>query len=243
MTQISINTTQNVDINFEVAALGDRFAAYILDSLIKIAYIIFMNKLVFSFERTNFDNWSMIALTIIVYSPVIFYSLILETFLEGQTIGKKSLGIKVVKLDGYQAGISEYLIRWIFRLIDISGSFYIIGLVSMITSKKMQRIGDIAASTAVISLRNKINISHTIFQNLEQEYVPRYPLVIKLSDNDMRIIKDTYISAKKNDDILLLDKLADKIKDVTGIIQQEKNVKAFIDKIIKDYNFYTQNLS
>jgi uncharacterized RDD family membrane protein YckC len=49
--------------------------------------------------------------------------------------------IRVVKIDGYQAGFGDYMIRWVFRIIDIS----IIGLISAIVSKNNQRLGDIAS--------------------------------------------------------------------------------------------------
>ena len=65
------------------------------------------------------DDWSRIAIIISFYLPVVFYSLLFETFLDGQTIGKRIMKIKVVKIDGYQAKVSDYLTRWFFRIIDL----------------------------------------------------------------------------------------------------------------------------
>ena len=66
------------------------------------------------------DDWSRIAIIVSFYLPVVFYSLIFEALLEGQTIGKRIMKIKVVKIDGYQASIYDYLVRWFFRLIDLN---------------------------------------------------------------------------------------------------------------------------
>jgi uncharacterized RDD family membrane protein YckC len=57
-----------------------------------------------------------------------------------------------VKIDGYQASFGDYMIRWVFRIIDVSFAG-VVGLISMIVSKNNQRLGDIASGTAVISLK------------------------------------------------------------------------------------------
>jgi uncharacterized RDD family membrane protein YckC len=247
MTQLSINTTQNVTINFSSASVGERIAAYFLDSLIKIAYgivifYVFFYTLSLNLIINELDNWSRIAIYMIFALPIIFYSLVQESMLEGQTFGKKIVKIKVVKIDGYQASFGDYLIRWLFRIIDISMSSGIIGLIAMVVNQKTQRLGDISAGTAVITLKNKINISHTILEDIGEEYKPKYPLVIKLSDNDARIIKETYQAALKNSDYDIINKLTTKIEAVTGIKNDLESKKEFIQTILKDYNFYTQNM-
>lgn len=157
--------------------------------------------------------------------------------MEGQTFGKKAMKIKVVKIDGFQASFGDYLMRWFFRLIDIG----LVGLVAMIVSKNNQRLGDMAAGTAVISLKSKINISHTILENLKDDYVPTFAQVIKLSDNDVRIIKENYLKAIQNDDRTVITKLSVKIQEILKIERDASKFteRNFISTIIKDYNFYT----
>jgi len=248
MTQLSINTTQNVNINFTAATIGDRILAYILDFLVKAAYVIFIYSIFFYalginklMERMN-DKWSEASIQFLFYLPVIFYSLIFESLLEGQTLGKRLLKIKVVKIDGYQASFGDYIMRWIFRIVDVNLSSGIIGLVSIIASEKSQRLGDMAAGTSVITLKNNININHTILEEIDVNYVPTYPLVIKLSDNDARIIKETFNNARTNRDYQMISKLKVKIEDVTGIRSQSGNEEDFIRTILKDYNYYTQKM-
>ena len=161
--------------------------------------------------------------------------------MEGQTFGKKLMKIKVVKIDGFQASFGDYLMRWFFRLIDVFSNSGIIALVSMIVSKNNQRLGDIASGTAVISLKSQVNISHTILENLKEDYKPVFPQVIALSDNDIRIIKENYQKALKIDDRQVISKLSNKIKEILKL--EPDSVKfterQFINVIIKDYNFYT----
>ncbi|MBC5833583.1 RDD family protein [Flavobacterium sp. F372] len=246
MNQLSITTTQNVNINFTAASVGDRIIGQILDMLVQLAYIISVSYLLdytgFSDNLDFKDSWSTRAVYIMIFSPVIIYSLLQESLWEGRTIGKKIMKIKVIKIDGYQAGFGDYLIRWLFRTVDVLIGSGIIGLIFIATSKKNQRLGDIAAGTAVISLKNKININHTILQELHEDYVPIYPEVIKLSDNDMRIIKDTFETCLQSKDFVTISKMRKKIIDVTGIKYNSNTDVEFMRTVLKDYNFYTRNM-
>jgi uncharacterized RDD family membrane protein YckC len=248
MVELQINTTQNVNINFTAASVGERILAWGIDWLFKIAYIIVTYQIMFKILKfdemvKNMDNWSQIAVFLMFYLPVIFYSLLFETLLDGQTPGKRIIKIKVVKIDGYQASLADFVIRWIFRIVDLNMMSGVVALISIITSSKNQRLGDITAGTAVISLKNNVNISHTILEDLKQDYVPTYPMVIKLSDNDARIIKDTFKTARKSKDYKTLIKLRAKIVEVLELKDIKHNTDhEFIDTILKDYNFYTQNM-
>ena len=117
-----------------------------------------------------------------------------------------------------------------------------IGFFLILFTKDNQRFGDIIANTVVIYLKDEVKFSETILENISNKYVPTYPNVIKLSDNDARIIKNTFQSAKKFDDFKTLIKLRSKIQEVTQIKSVHKSDKEFIDAVLKDYNFYTQNM-
>ena len=246
MTQLSINTTQNVNINFTAASVGDRIFAQLLDILVMIAYAVVVGVLLditgLSTTIEAMDTWSVMGAYGIIYSPIMFYTIVQESLWEGQTIGKRIMKTKVIKLDGYQAGFGDYLIRWLFRLVEILIGYGIIALIAVIASKKSQRLGDMAAGTAVITLKNKVNINHTIIQDINSDYVPTYPLVIKLSDNDVRIIKETFETAVTTRDFATIIKLREKVLSVTGIKNQSGNDQDFIRTLLKDYNYYTQNM-
>lgn len=244
MSQISITTSQNVNINFALSSIGERMFAFLLDWLIKGAYIAVALYLFFSVLNLekyvdSLDPWSQMTIYILFMLPITLYPLVFESMMQGQTPGKKIMKIKVVKIDGYQASFGDYLIRWVFRVIDTS--MIIVGSLSIIISKNNQRLGDIAAGTAVISLKNSINISHTILENIQEDYKPTFPQVIGLSDNDMRIIKDNYVKALKYDDRQIITKLSNKIKELLKLeIDPTKlTERQFIGIVIKDYNFYT----
>jgi uncharacterized RDD family membrane protein YckC len=248
MVELQINTTQNVNINFTAASVGERILAYVIDWIIKIAYAIVIYQIMFKLFQIDdlvkdMDYWSQMAIYVVFYLPAMFYTLIFETILDGQTIGKRIIKIKVVKIDGYQASLSDFVIRWFFRIIDLNMMSGVVALIAIIVSSKNQRLGDMTAGTSVIALKNKVNINHTILEDLKTDYMPTYPNVIKLSDNDARIIKDTFTTAKATRDYQTLIKLRNKIKEVVEIkaVKQSNDVE-FIDTILKDYNYYTQNM-
>lgn len=239
MSELQINTTQNVKIMFNTVSVGERLLAFFIDMAIKIGYMMVLSWTFGAFD--NMDEWSQIGINTILGLPVMFYTLVLESYLQGQTIGKRVLKIRVVKIDGYQASFSDYAVRWFFRIVDI----YIFGLgfFIMLFNKKSQRLGDMAAGTAVIGLKDHVKMSHTILEKLKADYKPTYPNVIKLSDNDARIIKNTFITAKATKDYQTLIKLRKKLIEVTGIKEvKHSNDMVFIDTILKDYNFYTQDM-
>ncbi len=246
MSEIQINTTQNVNINFTLASVGERILAHLIDLLIKFAYagiiVWILSGIIDSSPRLKeLDQWSIISIYVVLLFPFIFYSLALESLFEGQTLGKKAKKIRVVKIDGYQASFVDYVIRWFFRIVDLNMLSGFIALVSIIVSEKGQRLGGMTSGTSVISLKNKIRISHTILEEIGEDYKPQYPTVINLSDNDMRIIKETFTTARDAKDHETLLKLRRKVEEVIGITSTKDTV-TFLNIIIRDYNFYTQNM-
>ncbi|MDO3693744.1 RDD family protein [Wenyingzhuangia sp. chi5] len=250
MAEIQITTTQNVNLDFKSAELNHRMLAWFIDFLIKGAYISILAYILFglldllkSFQEL--DTWSMMAVVIVLGIPVIFYTLVMESFFDGQTVGKKVMKLKVLKIDGYQTGFIDFFIRWIMRIVDLNMFSGIIALVFIGSSKKAQRLGGMASGTAVVSLRNKVNISHTILDETisTNNYQPTYPSVVRLSDNDVRIIKENYLRAKAKKDHDLLLKLREKIVVVMNKEPlPEQTTEQFLDTVIKDYNYYTQNM-
>ncbi len=243
MAQIPIATAQNVQIVFNAASVLERIWASLIDWAIKIAYAIVIFYVVFYQFGINeyidgLDRMSESAIYTIAIIPIMVYSLLLEILLDGQTFGKKLIKIKVVKIDGYEAGFGEYFMRWLFRLIDLMILNGLIAVITCTATKYTQRIGDLAAGTAVITLKNKIGISHTILQDVESDYVPLYPQVIRLSDNDVRIIMENFKNAVQFNDLEKMGKIASKIEEVIKV----KNASApgpFIRTILLDYNYYT----
>uniref|UniRef100_UPI0039A4B504 RDD family protein n=1 Tax=Ornithobacterium rhinotracheale TaxID=28251 RepID=UPI0039A4B504 len=241
MNYIAINTSQNVKIEFPLAHFSDRAIAYLIDFAIRAAYVIILLYLLNEVLRVDTvveDNWSLSAIYIIALLPAVLYSLVCNVLMEGQSVGKKIRKIQIIKIDGYQANFADYLIRWLFCLIDIYFSSALIGISSMILNNKNQRLGGIASGTAVIDLKDKASINHTILSEIGTEYKPSFSQVLLLNDADMQIIKTRFDIAKASRDYKVIQKLSHKVKEVTQIESQMRDYE-FLETIIKDYNFYT----
>lgn len=244
MSKLFITTTQNVPLFFTPASVGERILAYFVDMLIKYAYIIIVYLIFFTgLDLTNVlreADWAVIIILFLFFLPVIFYSLACEWLMEGQTFGKKLTKIRVVKIDGYQGGFFDFFLRWILRIIDIQ-IMYLPGLISMMGTKHTQRLGDLAAGTAVVTEKSKYNISHTILMDVEDTYKPYFAQnqILLFTDNDIRIIKENANTALKQHNYELMDRLSQRIEKVLNLRNPFDTQTDFIRTLIKDYNHYT----
>src|SRR4028119_1999780 len=106
MQTVRIQTAQNVFIEYQPASVGDRIIAYLIDGVVVWSYIIICATILASMKIN--ETWLYV---ILLGIPYLFYDLLLEILMDGQTIGKKARDIKVVKLDGTQPTIASYLLR------------------------------------------------------------------------------------------------------------------------------------
>ena len=94
MHTIAVRTTQNVFIHYPLASVGDRILGYLIDLLINIVYLVAMIVLLSSLEIETI--WVLISLLVL---PYLFYKLLFEIFMNGQTPGKRAMNIKVVRVE------------------------------------------------------------------------------------------------------------------------------------------------
>lgn len=238
MEEFQIETAQNVGILQNVANLGDRMLAYLLDSLIIFTYSLLMILLLVSLELEPRDTW---AVYLLVMLPAFMYYVLLETFWDGQTIGKFALKTRVVKLDGSKPTFANYLVRWLLRIIDVVFTSGGVAVLTILIRGKGQRVGDIAAGTTVISEKTKVKLSDTLLRELPADYKPTYSQVTLFKDSEMQIIKTLYDTAKRKGQHNVILKLRDRIVEVMGVETLERPID-FVDRVIKDYNYYTQNM-
>lgn len=253
MPVIQIATPFNIDIEFEVAEFHKRFLAYLIDFIVLVFYMFSMLYLLFGTFSVGEGSYGFVF--IIVLLPMLLYTLITELAMGGQTLGKKILGIKVVSLDGGEATLGQYLLRWfmrfyewgfiIFSLFWGNGFFgfmlLILGgvtsIIVMIMSAKSQRLGDLVAGTVVVNTKSKLTVHDTIFQHVRQEdYKVSFPEVMRLSDRDINTIKNVLVQSKKTNQYEMCNRVAFKVQEVLKI-GSEMYAYDFLEKIMEDYNY------
>ena len=238
MEQFQIETAQNISIDQNTAHLGDRMLAYIIDSFVIGIYIILSILLLVSMNVDFEDAW---AIYLLLNLPAFLYYVLLETFMNGKTIGKSLMHIRVVKIDGSKPNFASYLVRWLLRIVDVVMTSGGLAVLTILIRGKGQRVGDIAAGTTVISEKKRITLNDTVLRELPADYQPRFPQVTVFKDSEMQTIKELYDTAKRNGDHQVILRLNNQIKRVTDITSDMKPFE-FVNVIIKDYNFYTQQL-
>lgn len=242
MANLAINTSQNVNLDYKIAGIGERILAFLIDVFIFMAYFFVVGMLMDFFGKAfDIDQWTLFGFESLLMLPVMFYSLYMHILFSGQTVGKMLLKIKVVKVDGSPVHWSNFMTLWMLRLVDIwifSGS---VGILAMLFSEKRQRVGDAAAGTVVIATKNKITLSHTILEDLEENYQPVFMNVTKLTDRDVRLIKETFHIALRSRDYKTLNQLRQKIATLLDT-DPEMYDKIYIETVLKDYNHFTQQM-
>lgn len=229
-------TAQNIQIRQIPASLGTRIVAQIIDFMILGLYMILVS--ITAFRIYKIEDGSIAIITLMVL-PYLVYHLLFEIFMNGQSIGKYFMEIRVVQLDGTRATISSYLLRWILRPIDITISSGGIAILSILLGGKGQRLGDMAAGTTVISIKRKEINREDLLTKVHTEHEPKYPQVINLSDSQIHQIKKIRIEALKAHDFELINKLAEKTSNMLQINYETKPLE-FISQVILDYEYYAQ---
>ena len=234
MQGVGINTTQNVVLLAEPASIGERMVATMLDYIVLGVYGIIISFIIRALDVKSF------AIIIILSSPLLFYSLVLEASQQGQTLGKTIMKIKVVNVNGSHPTFGGYLLRWIFRILDVLILFGGIGVLVIIFNGKGQRIGDLAAKTMVVRIKSKTTINDTILVEVSEEYTPVFKEAERLNEQDIQIIKDVINYARSNPRTIttssLVNKTQNKISEKLGIQALPDGLK-FLETILTDYNW------
>jgi len=238
MEQFQIETAQNITIHQNTSNLGERMLAYIIDSFVIVVYTILVFVFLASLDIEFEDQW---AFYLILSIPAFLYYLLFETFMNGKTIGKGAMSLRVVKLDGSKPNFANYFVRWALRIFDVTFTSGGGAVLTILLRGKGQRLGDIAAGTTVISEKKRVSLRDTLLRELPEDYQPIFSQVTVFKDREIQTIKELFDSAKLNGNHNIIVSLDKRIKEVTGIQTEMKPIE-FVDVVIKDYNYYTQKM-
>lgn len=233
MSTIRVQTTQNVSLEYEVASVGDRVLAAIIDNIILYAWAVIW-VLTISLWLEIEGPLLVVLLLILVGVPYVGYDLLCEVFMNGQSPGKKARDIKVIRLDGTPPRFGDYLIRWILRIVDTVIMSGLVAVVAVLVNGKGQRIGDMAAGTAVVRTRSRQEAGALAPTFTEPGYVVVFPEASRLADHDVATIRQLLHKGVAAENYLLLHELADKVKSITGI-NTDLPDEAFLRTVLRDH--------
>ncbi len=225
---VRIQTSQNVELEYEPASIGDRILATILDRLIYLGWVLFLILMYTLLKLDGNMNTFIIILTIAL--PIMLYPILTEYFLNGQTLGKRAMSIRVVLLNGNQPTLGAYILRWLLILIDTELLTPIVAIITIAATGKGQRVGDIAAGTAVIKTTKRVSLSQVTYQALPEDYRVTYSEASQLNDRDIETIRQ--VLRNRNEE--LIERTAEKVSAVLGITNVVEP-RTFLLTIINDY--------
>ncbi len=265
MSSIRIMTNFNIELEFPAAPFHRRLFAWLIDIVILILYGYFAARVIVWFSDYAGTITSIIIL-IVLLLPLLLYHLICEATMNGQSFGKKIMGIRVVNENGGQPGIGQLTVRWLIRTSDLmvlslilsiplaaeraDGRYFwqvaiplglfMTDIILVNASKKNQRLGDILAHTLLIKANQKHSIQDTVFLNIADSYKPSFPQVMQLSDRDMNSLKSILDTARKRGDFNLAAMATEKIKNHLNI-ETTLSPFDFLEVLLKDYNYLSSN--
>lgn len=234
MQTISVRTTQNVFIQYPLASVGDRILGYLIDQLIFVVYVFIVIAIAQSIDMEQI--WLLIALLSI---PYILYRLLFEIFMNGQTPGKRAMQIKVVRINGTPATVGDYVLRWIFGLVELNVGNGLIAMLTIVINGKGQRLGDLIAGTTVIKLIEQGQATaQEVFVSPENNYEVSFPQAVQLNPSDIELIQRSLEINRDLGNQKPMLAITEKVKAQLGVKTDMPPIK-FLYVLIKDYNHLT----
>jgi uncharacterized RDD family membrane protein YckC len=202
---LSIDTPENVAFGYDIAGIGSRFLAAAVDTILIIVLQLIVNLTLLFLARSLFETrlddsnsliWLSAVFGLIAFGFLWGYYIIFEMLWNGQSPGKRWVGLRVIRTDGTPITLTESIIRNLVRLIDFLPVYYGVGVVTMFVNEQARRLGDLAAGTLVVHDRDTITL-----ESLAQAK-PLRPLTLstnnitstlpteRLTPHDLQIVED-----------------------------------------------------
>jgi uncharacterized RDD family membrane protein YckC len=151
--RISIPTPEGVELQLVLAGLGSRLVATIVDVLIKGAVLLALWLIGDAAGGDEAGGFLVAGLLVASFFVSFGYDVAFETLASGRTPGQRAAGLRVVRLGGEPVGFVASAVRNLLRLVDGLPGIYAVGAVSVLFSRRNQRLGDLAAGTLVVRER------------------------------------------------------------------------------------------
>lgn len=200
LDKLTIDTPEQIAIEFPLAGIGSRFLAIAFDMLVQfIGYFVLalITALALGGELRRIWpsawNWSAAVFIFVVFCLYWGYYAFFETIWKGQTPGKRHAGIRVIKDTGRSITAFEAIARNLLRVVDQFPGMYAVGCVTMFLNKRSKRLGDFVAGTVVVHER-KEEAAEPFFNLQPGAQLPVYP-VAKLSTTELALI-ETFLARR-----------------------------------------------
>jgi uncharacterized RDD family membrane protein YckC len=210
--RIIIETPENIAFGYDVAGIGSRFLAALVDAIIQgtiVVAVVLALLLIGSTGALRFlpdwlTNWIGVLFILALFLLQFGYYIAFELFMGGQTPGKRLLNLRVIKENGYPLSPFDVLIRNVIRIIDFFPFAYGVGVIVMFLNERARRLGDFAAGTLVVNMHAQVRLSELQAAPRSTPPTPALPGVEYLREPDIELIESFLRrrAALKNPDVL-----------------------------------------
>ena len=244
--RITIDTPEQITLEFPLAGVGSRFMAIALDTVIQfIIYLAGIFALVglerFSPSFPLWFRWIPVswapALVILMFFCIYWgYFAFFEVIWKGKTPGKRLAGIRAIKETGRALNVYEVIGRNLMRAVDAFPGLYLVGIVSVMISRQNQRLGDLLVGSIVVHDKapEQVRIDWSATSANGTEALPE---LNKISSEELILI-ETYLQRRDSFDLATRDatayKIASRITAKTGIQRDtSQSLDEFLERIAK----------
>jgi uncharacterized RDD family membrane protein YckC len=161
-----VDTPENVEFSYQVAGIGSRFLAALVDSSIIAVAMVVAEFSLWALLSTRWGaalmsrlaGWGVAIFVLVTFAIFWGYYIVFEMAWNGQTPGKRWIGLRVIKVNGYPISLVDSTIRNLVRVVDFLPAYYGLGVIAMFANGQARRLGDFAAGTVVVKERKEVTL-------------------------------------------------------------------------------------
>jgi uncharacterized RDD family membrane protein YckC len=243
--KLTIDTPEQVPLEFVLAGIGSRFMAVFLDTLIQgvVLFVIGVAGCVLTASAASLGGkgasvWIVAVTVFVLWIVYVGYYSLFEIFWKGQTPGKRWAGIRVIKDSGRPINTFEAITRNLVRIVDFMPSFYGVGVITMFLNAKHRRLGDFVAGTLVV--HESSDRASALFFNTPEKTEFSFPEAVNLSPQEADLI-ETFLARRleippetRRQSSL---RIAEMISNRLGIPPEARaiDVENFLELVLKEF--------
>jgi uncharacterized RDD family membrane protein YckC len=157
--KLTIDTPEQIPLEFPLAGVGSRFLAIAFDTLLQaigvlvLVVVLLTVRFIARAAWPSIGPWVAGALLLVGFAIYAAYFAVFESIWSGQTPGKRLVGLRVIDVSGRPLTVYAALIRNLLRIVDQVPGIYAVAIITVVITRRNQRLGDLAAGTVVVHER------------------------------------------------------------------------------------------
>jgi uncharacterized RDD family membrane protein YckC len=249
--QLTIDTPEQIALEFPLAGVGSRCLAMVLDTLIQAAFgiivLIIASLLGFGFavilghvsnaSSQTLGMWVLALVILVLFSAWYGYFALFEIIWRGQTPGKRALGLRVISASGRPMTPTQAILRNLLRVVDQLPALYAVAIISVLISSRNQRLGDIAAGTVVVREQE----TEAVHVSAQETAVKDRLRANRLTDQELSLI-ERFLQRRDELDPELRGRtalqIATRIRERLGITEPAINNEDLLERVLAEYRTF-----